>query len=227
MTFVGFVSINMLLGFSFRFSPTGRVSHNLLMQTLDSVFNDALRILTGCRCPTPTDHQPILLCIQPVKLRRLGVTLSLAKSGTLYPDHILHGQLAGLPDMPRERLKSRRSFVPAVRKQLNDLSKLGIRTAQWTNYKWSVEYSKRTSVLHVFIHRASSWPLGMDLPRTPWVELNHLRTGVERFYVHVPMGSCFLAELRVWRHRSNRRPRYLNVSHTSGTSRGGWSDGFG
>ena len=98
------------------------------------------------------------------------------------PDHILHGQLAGLPDVPQQRLKSRLPFVPAARKLLNDLSKLGIRRAQWTNYRWSAEYSKRTSALHVFIPRTSSRLLRMGLLRTSWVKLNHLRTGVGRFY---------------------------------------------
>ena len=112
--------------------------------TLTSV-NDALRIVIGCLRPKPTDHLPILSGIQPAELRRLGVTLSLAKGGTLDPDPILHGQLAGLPDVPRERLKSRHPFVPAARKLLNDLSKLDIRAVQWKNNRWSAEYSKRTS----------------------------------------------------------------------------------
>ena len=149
---------------------------------IDSVLNDALRIVTGCLRPTPTDHLPILSGIQPAELRRLGVTLSLAKRGILDPDHILHGQLAGLLDVPRERLKSRRPFVRAAQKLLNGLFKLIIHAAQWTNYRWSAEYSKRTFVLHVFIPRASSTPLRMDLPRTSWVMLNSLRTGVGRFY---------------------------------------------
>ena len=102
---------------------------------IDSVLNDALRIITECLRPTPTDYLPILSGIQPAVLRRLEATLSIVRCGILDPDFILHGQLAKLPDLPQERLKSRRPFVPAARKLLNDLSKLGIHTAQWTNYR--------------------------------------------------------------------------------------------
>ena len=62
---------------------------------IDSVLNDALRIVTGCLRPTPTDHLPVLSGIQPVELRQLGATLSLAYCGSLDPDHILYGLLRG------------------------------------------------------------------------------------------------------------------------------------
>ena len=38
---------------------------------IDSVLNDALRIVTGCLGPTPTHHLPILSGIQPSELRRM------------------------------------------------------------------------------------------------------------------------------------------------------------
>ena len=44
---------------------------------IDSVLNDALRIVTGCLRPTPTDYLPILAGIQPAELRSRGATLSL------------------------------------------------------------------------------------------------------------------------------------------------------
>ena len=47
----------------------------------------ALRIVTGCRRPTPTDYLPVLAGIQPAELRRLGATLSLAHRGSLDPGH--------------------------------------------------------------------------------------------------------------------------------------------
>ena len=70
---------------------------------IDSVLNDALRIVTGCLRPTPTDYLPVLAGIQPAELRRLGATLSLAYHGSLEPGHILYELLAGSPDGYRER----------------------------------------------------------------------------------------------------------------------------
>ena len=87
-----------------------------------SILNDVMRNIARCLRLAPTGHMPILSGIQPAELCRLGATISLAKRGTLDPDHNLHSQLAGSPDVPQERLKSRRSFVPAARKLLNDLS---------------------------------------------------------------------------------------------------------
>ena len=45
---------------------------------IDNVLNDALRIVTECLRPAPTDHLPVLSGIQPAELRRMGETLSLA-----------------------------------------------------------------------------------------------------------------------------------------------------
>ena len=43
-------------------------AHTCLM---DSVLNDAFRIVTGYLCPLSTDHLPILSCIQPAEISRL------------------------------------------------------------------------------------------------------------------------------------------------------------
>ena len=120
---------------------------------IDSVLNDALRIVTGCLRPTPTDHLPVLSGIQPVELRRLGTTLSLAHRGYIDPDHILYGVLSGSSDTRQVRLRSRRPFVPAARNHLDNLARLGIRASEWTNYKWNAEYYKNASSLRVFVPR--------------------------------------------------------------------------
>ena len=57
---------------------------------IDSVLNDALRIVTGCLRLIPTDRLPVLSGIQPAELRRMGATLPLAHRGSLDPDNILY-----------------------------------------------------------------------------------------------------------------------------------------
>ena len=57
---------------------------------IDSILDDALRIVTGCLRPTPTENLPVLAGIQPAELRRLGATLSLANCAIHHPDHVLH-----------------------------------------------------------------------------------------------------------------------------------------
>ena len=155
---------------------------------IDGVLNDALHIVTGCLRPTPTDYLPILAGIQPAEFCRLRATLSLAYCGSLDPGHILYELLAGSTHGYRERLKSRRSFVPAARKLLQDLTELDIRAAQWNDYKWSMEYSECSSDLCAFIPRTSIRPMGMGLPRSSWVRLNHLQAGV----------GCFQSFMHKW-----------------------------
>ena len=53
---------------------------NAHTRLIDNALNDALRIVTGCLRPTPTDHLPILPGIQSAELRGLGATLSLLGS---------------------------------------------------------------------------------------------------------------------------------------------------
>ena len=149
---------------------------------IDSVLNDALRIVTGCLRPTPTDHLPVLSGIQPAELRRLGATLSLAHRGSLDPDHILH-LLSGSSDTGQVKLRSRGPFAPAARNLLDNLARLGIRASEWTNHKWKTEYCKNASRLHAFVPETSARLVGMGLPRAAWVRINCLRTGVGWFHL--------------------------------------------
>ena len=134
---------------------------------INSVFNDALRIVTGCLRPTPMDHLPVLSGIQ------------------LDPDHILHGLLNGFSDTCQVRLRSRRPFVPGTRNLLDNFARLGIRASEWTNHKWKTEYSEGASRLRAFVPGTGARPVGMGLPRAAWVKLNRLRSGVERFHSSV------------------------------------------
>ena len=120
--------------------------------------------------------------IQPAELRRLGATLFLANGAIHDPDYVLHRQLVGQQNAHQGRLRSRRPFVPSAWKLLGNLSKLDIRVTQWTRHKWNADYFESTSRVRAFIPRVSSKQLGMSLPRTSWVRLNRLRTGVGRFH---------------------------------------------
>ena len=130
---------------------------------IDNVLNDALRIVTGCLRPTPTDHLPIHSGIQPAELRRMGATLSLAHRGSQHPDHILHGLLSGSSDTRQVRLRSRHPFVPAARNLLDNLARLGIRVSEWTNHKWKAEYCENVSRLRAFVPETGARPVGMGL----------------------------------------------------------------
>ena len=149
---------------------------------IDSVLNDALRKVTGCLRPTPTDHLPVLSSIQPAELRRLGATLSLAYRGSLDPDHILYGLLRWSSDTCQLRLRSRRPFVPAARNLLDNLARLGIPASEWTSHKWKTKYCENASRLRAFVPETGARPVGMGVSRAAWVNLNRLQTGVGRFH---------------------------------------------
>ena len=159
------------------------MSHCSQTRLIDSVLNDALRIVTGCLRPTPTDHLPVLSGIKPAELRRLGATLSLAHGRSLDPDHILYGPLSGSSDTGQVRLRSRRPFVPAARNLLDNLARLGIRASEWTNHKRKTEYCEGASRLRAFVFGTRARPARMGLHRAAWVKLNRLRTDVERFHL--------------------------------------------
>ena len=138
--------------------------HSAHSHLIDSVLNDALRIVTGCLRPTPTDHLPVLSGIQPAELRRLGATLSLAYRGSLDPNHILYGLLSGSSGTRQVRLRSRRPFVPAAWNLLDNFARFGIHASEWAIYKWKTEYCKNASRLRAFVPGTGARPVEMGLP---------------------------------------------------------------
>jgi len=119
-----------------------------------------LRIVTGCLRPTPADNLPILAAIQPSELSRKGATLSLARHA-MEPGHLLHSAL---------------TWIAFISSPDNN-----IRRALWAYHRWDVEWLDNTTRLGIFVSDTGTHPPGMTLPRTAWVQLNRLRTGVGRF----------------------------------------------
>jgi len=126
---------------------------------IDPTINDALRIVTGCLRPTPANNLPILAGIKPADLRRRGATLSLGRRA-MEAGHLLHSVLTCPSGAAARRLKSRHPF----RSILINRTRSG-----WTTPQHSVLQFQTP------VHA----PLGMTLPRTVWVRLKRLRTGVD------------------------------------------------
>ena len=124
------------------------------IRLIDSVLNDALRIVTGCLRPTPTDHLPVLQASSQLNFAEWEQHSPwLDHLVSLDPDHILYGLLSGSSDTGQVRLRSRRPFVPAAQNLLDNLARLGIRASEWTNYKWNAEYCESASRLRAFVPR--------------------------------------------------------------------------
>ena len=81
---------------------------------IDPIINNALRIVTGCLLPTPTNYLTILAGIPPAELRRRQATLTLARKALL-PNHLIHHKITSPELKQSRRLKSRHSFVRAHR----------------------------------------------------------------------------------------------------------------
>ena len=86
------------------------------IRLIDSVLNDALRMVTGCLRPIPTDNLPILAGIQQPGLHRQVTIFLLVNRNILDYEHLLHDLLVRPFDGRQDKLKSRSPFVPAARK---------------------------------------------------------------------------------------------------------------
>ena len=170
-------------------------SRSAHFRLIDPVINNALRIVTGCLLPTPTNYLTVLAGIPPVELRRREATLTLA-CRVLESNHLLHHKIIRPELRQSRRLKSRHPFVPAARELLSNLNQLDIRAADWTEHTWRSEWNNCNTRLHHFIYNIDTPPSGRHLPRRSWVRLNHLRTGVGRFrsslhnWGMVPSAAC-------------------------------------
>ena len=131
-------------------------------KTLDAPLNEAMRIVSGCIRPTPLNFLPPLSGRQPPSCRRKKLCKRLYYKAD-NTDHLLHNILYS--KTPPKKLKSCKPLCPFLE------SLQGYDPQQETiSHK-----------LQPHIQDWSNKPLGQGLARKAWVQLNRLRTGIEKF----------------------------------------------
>ena len=112
--------------------------------------------------------------------RRKAATLLLAR-GNMEPGHLLYSALPCPSSGNALRLKSRHPFVSSVQQLISSSDNINIRAARWADHRWNAEWLHNPTRLRTFIPVTGTQPPGKTLPRTVWVLLNRLRTGVGSF----------------------------------------------
>jgi len=97
------------------------------------------------------------------------------------PGHLLHSALTRPSSANARRLKSRHTFLPVTQHLISLSDKNNIRAAHWVDHQWNGEWTDSTTRLRTYISDTDTHPLWATLPRTSWVQLNFLLTGVGRF----------------------------------------------
>jgi len=136
---------------------------------------------------------------QSSELQHKRAVLSLERRA-MKPLHLLYSALTCPPSANARPFKSRNPFVPAAQ-QLN--SSVSPRdnddngdAAPWADQRWNAERLENTTRLRTFIPDVANPPPEMTLPRTAWIPLNRLRTGVRglrsslRKWAMAPSAAC-------------------------------------
>jgi len=135
--------------------------------------NHALRIVTGCLCPTPTDNLPVPVGIQPAELRQRSALFRSHRA--MEPGHLLHAAFTCESSGNVRHLKSRHPFVPAEQ-PISPSDDNNRRLALWADHRWNAEFD---SIMR--LHTFAPHPSATTLSRTAWVRLNSFYTDVARF----------------------------------------------
>jgi len=143
---------------------------------LDVALNDKLLIISGCLKPTRRVCLPVLSGIPPAHLRMEHSTFKLALQAQLNTNHPLHVLVHSAQFLGTQRLHSRRLF----RRHAAALINSGFNMLK----SWRAAWESVTPPAQFLVTPAVCLPYGSELPRSLWVALNRLRTGVGRF------GTC-------------------------------------
>ena len=143
------------------------------------------------------------------------------------PEHLVHSALTCPPSGKAWNLKSSHCPLAPPRNNLSILSYDNSRSAAlWADHRWNAECFENTTRLRTFIPDIGTHPSGKALPRTAWVQLNRLRTGVGRFHpcLHMVWRDCPFCSLRVWCRGTSRWPCCPSLSNPSTSLWSAWPD---
>ena len=144
-------------------------SHSVHTKAVDTVLNNAMRVISGTLKPTPTAMLPVVSGIPPPSLRRDFQVLKLAEKAKEV------GSLIPSPDnmTAPQRIKRVHFATRAIQLQIMHPPL----SASWIQQRWEEEWKGMQTGLHRYIRTPSSEPSGYQLDRHAWVQLNRIRTG--------------------------------------------------
>ena len=135
-----------------------------------------MRIISGCLKPTGREHLPALTGLLPAHLRREHYTFKLALQAQLITNYPLHTYVHSVQLLGTQHLHSRHPFHRHAGALLNS----GFTLLE----SWRAAWESATPPAQFLVTPAVCLPSGSKLPRSLWVALNRLKTGVGRF------GTC-------------------------------------
>ena len=140
---------------------------------LDVALNGTLRIISGCLKPIRRKLLPVLTGISPTHLPREHSIFELALQVQLNTNHPLHAFVHSAQTLGTQHLHSRHPFRCHAAALINSgFNILGSWRAAWVSARPPAQF---------VVTPAVCLPPGLELPRSLWVALNRLRTGVDRF----------------------------------------------
>ena len=143
-------------------------AHSTHIKKLDTVINQAFRLISGAIKPTPTSMLPVISGIAPPTLRRDYQILKLHQKSLEPRSLVPHTEADTAPARLNRECFATRAENLNRSHPLHD---------NWLLDKWSQVWTQANTHLHQFIPIPSMKPPGFELGRHALVKLNRLRTG--------------------------------------------------
>ena len=148
-----------------------------------------------------TSRQPSYSCRHPTCW-----AFSLRSHTFSKPGYLLYSVVTCPAGVNAWRLKSRHPFVPATQQLISSSdNKNNKRAAHWADHQRNAEWLCNLTRLRTSILNTGTHSPGMTLPRTAWICLICLCTGVGRFCSCLHKWGMASCGLWVWRRRTHHQ----------------------